>query len=328
MEEVSIQIPKDRSAVPYIRDKYYVYALFKQNEENPFYIGKGKNNRVNQHFAPWSLKENSRKNKVIRKYGNTIKRDILCYFDSEQAAYDFEENLIKVYGLACEGGCLFNVAKSRSDIPDVRIIALQKLAQKGYRKYKEEEIVSVYREYFENRSSYLEASKGTSIPPRYAYHLLKGNKCKKLYEKYVLSGVIINNRPPEDAKVVKAIKPKTKRNYNKSIQEVNDQSLLEAFELVCNLKITLKDAASQLGVPRPWLGNVFSGKSCRHLKLDSSRFKSLPKGRGVKAMITYQKFLELYPKEQDKGLIAEILGVTKSCVFSYAKRYREELTNT
>lgn len=39
------------------RNKFYVYALFKPSEDNPFYVGKGIGERVNDHFKPSNLKK-------------------------------------------------------------------------------------------------------------------------------------------------------------------------------------------------------------------------------------------------------------------------------
>ena len=42
-------------AYPQFKDKYYIYALCKPCG-TPFYIGKGKGSRINDHFQPKKIK--------------------------------------------------------------------------------------------------------------------------------------------------------------------------------------------------------------------------------------------------------------------------------
>ena len=60
--------------------KYYVYGLFKPNGVL-FYVGKGKGSRINDHFKPSNLKVKSPKASIIKKYGDSIIREIFEYFD-------------------------------------------------------------------------------------------------------------------------------------------------------------------------------------------------------------------------------------------------------
>jgi hypothetical protein len=98
---------------PLYVDTYYVYAFFKPNGD-PFYIGKGINERINRHFDPSRIKKNSLKNSILKKYGISIRAEIIAYFDKEDDALSLEEYLISHYGLRSEGGLLANQLKKRA----------------------------------------------------------------------------------------------------------------------------------------------------------------------------------------------------------------------
>ena len=83
-----------------------------------FILVRAKGERVNDHFKPSNLKVNNPKTGKIKHYGNQVKREILCYFDDEQKAYEYEEWLISAYGLESEGGILTNYAKNRFEYSD------------------------------------------------------------------------------------------------------------------------------------------------------------------------------------------------------------------
>ena len=97
--------------------EFYVYALYDTNGF-PFYIGKGKDRRLNRHFQKSNLKHQSYKNNLIKKIlsekGN-VNREIICKNLTEKEAYELEEFMINSYGLRVDGGCLTNVLKSVND---------------------------------------------------------------------------------------------------------------------------------------------------------------------------------------------------------------------
>lgn len=316
MEDVDFNIPKhSSSAAAFIKNRYYVYALFKRQDANPFYVGKGINSRVNQHFMKSSLAEgDSRKNKTIRKYGDSIRREILCYFDKESSAFEFEEYLIRLYGLVDEGGCLYNVAKSRHEFPESSKKIISKKKTDRTIVYSEDEIVRVYKNYFERRMNILSSVEGTSVPPRYASAILRGERFKGLYARYVESGKVVNLRTPDDNILRKA--PEN--------QKVSDKNLIEAFEMVCQGNITTRAICKELGVSQEWLGCVFLGKSRPYLKLDSERYRSLPKGRKVGQDLSYTRFTKVYPEIVDTKELVGLVGKSASRICAYKRRYKQE----
>jgi hypothetical protein len=98
---------------------YYVYELIDPRVNLPFYVGKGKNDRVYFHLSEQSRakSDNARKfNKIqkIRENGHEPEIKIVKYFEDENDAYDLEDELIKKYGRIRydKGGILTNICES------------------------------------------------------------------------------------------------------------------------------------------------------------------------------------------------------------------------
>jgi hypothetical protein len=98
---------------------YYVYELIDPRVYLPFYVGKGKEDRVYFHLSEKTRAktDNQRKfNKIqkIRADGYEPEIKIVKYFECEEDAYEYEEMLIKKYGRKGydEGGILTNICES------------------------------------------------------------------------------------------------------------------------------------------------------------------------------------------------------------------------
>lgn len=98
---------------------YYVYELIDTRVNLPFYVGKGKNNRVYFHLSEKSRakSDNERKyNKIqkMREEGYEPEIKIVKYFENEEDSYLYEEELIKKYGRIRydENGILTNICES------------------------------------------------------------------------------------------------------------------------------------------------------------------------------------------------------------------------
>ena len=244
---------------PLFKDKYYVYALCKPNGD-VFYIGKGKGKRINHHFNNWHLsRSNNKKNQTIRKYGNSIKREILCYFDSEDIAYDYEEWLIAHYGIEGEGGCLRQYAKTRTQYSEsFKSVASEKSRIKTTPEV-EDLVLTVYRMYFTECENKYFISEKTGLSFNRVDSWIKGVKHKVLYEKYITSGTIIKNR--EVTQEFKLDKRFTVSDLRK-----------DRDDWLCGK--STQDIANKYKVSRDTIRGLFIGQSCYGLFQD---YSTLPK---------------------------------------------------
>ena len=80
--------------------RFYVYVLARPNDK-PFYVGKGRGKRVYDHEAEARRGHRCHKCNVIRKIwrkGGEVRRYAVFATDDEQEAYDYEIQMIALYG--------------------------------------------------------------------------------------------------------------------------------------------------------------------------------------------------------------------------------------
>lgn len=297
------------------KDRYYVYGLFKPNGV-PFYIGKGKNSRINDHFNESNLKVNSPKVGLIKKYRNSVKREVLCYFDKEESAYEFEEYLIAYYGLASEGGLLANYAKTRFEYSDQFVMDV---CNKGHEdrdyKYTKAQILSFYDLYFKKDMALFDIEDILNIPVNYQYYLRNGSKWSHLYKDYTESPSFENLR----SEVVKS---------NPKRHKISDVILTDSFNKVCSGLETIHDLAKNLGVNEVWLGKVFLGVKRSYLKLDTEKYKSMTaKGQSVLSKNLRLVVAQLLDEGVEYKEIMSQLSMGKTTFYRHLRSINQEAVN-
>ena len=241
-------MPKRNSSkfIPEHYHKYYVYVLCKPNGE-VFYVGKGKGNRINDHFSNSNMKGNSRKIATIKKYGDSVKREILCYFDKESDAFDYEEWLISHYKTVCDGGTLTNYAKTRYEYcKDFS----RKLSETLRKKFSKEIVLDFYKDFFENCMERKSLKIKYGMSSNDVSKISRGIKYILLYEEYVLGGKIKDNRV-EKIVPEKPVPKEPNLSHNK---------ILEIYKKYSTGNFNLDDLAQQYNTSAKYLSAIFSGK--------------------------------------------------------------------
>jgi hypothetical protein len=365
------------------KDKYYTYVLCKPCG-TPFYVGKGKGDRINMHFAEYSLKKPTHKNNTIKKYGNSVIRSILTYHDSEEEAYNMEDWLLKHYGFYGEGGILTNVLKCREDIKNIPsrirvhtdksksvIHSDKKLIRALYSfyKYKEEpirisedlnidlkilkeilkgvkrkylyeafiskhgpqedrrgtltfkgsyytesQIKAVYEYYFEESLNVHDISIKTGVPKHYLSYIVNGSKHKKLYKKYVLSGLIVNERK----KYIPVVD---------SCKEYSDELIKEIYKVAEDYKLGPKTLSSIYNIDSMYISSLLRGRKRVGLyqevygegyRIDSSRSTSLDFGHYLNCLVA-AKIYNTQPFSLKD--ISEAFSIPKTTLRRFTKKH-------
>lgn len=310
----------DSNIAPLHKDKYYVYALFKPNDVNPFYVGKGIRERINDHFKECNLKGNSPKKAVIKKYGNSIRREILCYFDSENSAYEFEEYLIELYGLISEGGCLTNYAKTRFQYSDK---FRSEISSIGYlyraRKHNKQTVMVALSLFYKDNLPLDEISVKTGISRHYLLSVVKGLSYKLDFKEFA------NDNGFTDEYLLEIFSSNMAKQKSVAHSSISAEVIKVEFDLVCSCQKHIKDAAKSLNMSENHLRDIFLGKARLDIRLDVSKYKAIAvKGKldgfeNIRATIS-----RLYENGLSGDQIAKESGYGRTTVFRHLKAIRSE----
>lgn len=214
---------------------FYVYIWYDPINNRPFYVGKGKGDRA------YAVSYKSRNQYFMRKYNKIldsgkepyvkIVKDCLC----EDAALEYELELILKYKPIFEGGILTNLSYSSGGKSVISSTTREKLIHgssgenNGMAKFTECEIEQCFVYLTEGKSN-SEIEKLTNVPSHIISDLKYGKKWKELYEKY-------KNSIPN-------IKNSGLNKYNLTFEEK-----LNIIDAIHNRgDIQLKDIAEQYGL--------------------------------------------------------------------------------